>query len=167
MDVSVPNQGRVVNQEIVGGDRARQLSRLSGVDQKRIRNERADPQEAQQVAAAQATLRAVVDRVHFLTSPVTSEDVEDSARAFDARFIVLDYLQRIASSGGQADKRAAVDAALDRIRILADTGAAVLVVSVLARTKNKKGQSSYDVDWLGLASFRESGELGQQNAASV
>ncbi len=56
-------------------------------------------------------------------------------------------------------KRGSVDALMDYLRQFADAGCAVLAVSAVARTKDKRGRSSYVGDGLSLASFRESSEL--------
>ncbi len=48
---------------------------------------------------------------------------------------------------------------MDYLRQFADAGCAVLCVSAVARSKDKRGRSTYDGDALSLASFRESSEL--------
>lgn len=48
---------------------------------------------------------------------------------------------------------------MDFLRQFADAGVAVLAVAAVGRTKDAKGRSSYDPNGLGLASFKESGEL--------
>src|SRR5262249_37438401 len=47
----------------------------------------------------------------------------------------------------------------DYLRQFADAGLAILVVSAISRTKDKKGRSTYAGEGLNLASFRESSEL--------
>ncbi len=48
---------------------------------------------------------------------------------------------------------------MDYLRQFADAGCAVLCVSAVARSKDRRGRSSYDGEALSLASFRESSEL--------
>ena len=48
---------------------------------------------------------------------------------------------------------------MDYLRQFADAGCAVLCVAAVARSKDKRGCSSYDADSLSFASFRESSEL--------
>src|SRR5262249_53297671 len=67
--------------------------------------------------------------------------------------------QRIPPPGEHGDKRGAVNATMDFLRQFADAGVAVIVVSAIGRTKDRRGRSSYSGDGLSLASFRESSEL--------
>jgi replicative DNA helicase len=73
--------------------------------------------------------------------------------------LLLDYIQRIKPSGGHGDRRGEVNAAMASLRQFADAGVAVLVIAAVARSKDKRGCSTYDANALGLASFRESSEL--------
>ena len=73
----------------------------------------------------------------------------------DARLAVVDYVQRF--SAGEKDDRAKLDAVMSQVRLVANAGAAVLVVSSVARQKSKAGSSTYDGP--SLAAFRGSAEL--------
>jgi hypothetical protein len=76
-----------------------------------------------------------------------------------ALLILLDYLQRIRPPGEHGDKRGSADASMDYLRRFADAGVAIPAVAAVGRTKDGRGRSSCDVNGLGLASFKESGEL--------
>lgn len=71
---------------------------------------------------------------------------------------------RIAVGGRQDSEAALLGASL--IRRFADSGAAVFIVSALARQKNAAGRSSYDPETLTLSAFRDSSEIefGLDNA---
>jgi len=58
---------------------------------------------------------------------------------------------------------------MDLLRRVATAGRPVLAVSVMARTKSNRCQSSYDAEGLSLASFRESSELeyGADSASAL
>jgi replicative DNA helicase len=137
----------------------RQLARLSGVDLSLIRHRRLGADHADRIDLGLATLDTVAERLCFVRSPFTLANVAASVDAFGAGLIVLDYLQRIAPPGEHGDKRGSVNATMDFLRQFADAGAAILAVAAVGRTKDGKGRSSYDANGLGLASFKESGEL--------
>src|SRR5262249_15396178 len=102
---------------------------------------------------------SLAERLAFVRPPFDLANVAATADAFDARLLLLDYIQRIPPPGEHGDKRGAVNATMDYLRQFADVGVAVLVISAVGRTKDGKGRSSYSGDGLGLASFRESSEL--------
>ncbi len=137
----------------------RQLSRLSGIDLGTIRYRRFDSEHADRLDQAMNTLEPLAARLAFVRPPFTLENVADSADAFGADLLVLDYIQRIPPPGNHADKRAAVNSTMDFLRKFADAGVGLIVVAAVGRTKDKRGRSSYDGDGLNLASFRESSEL--------
>jgi replicative DNA helicase len=137
----------------------RQLARLSGVDLSLIRHRRLGADHAERIGQGLATLEALGDRLCFVRSPFTLENVAATADAFGAGLIVLDYLQRIAPPGEHGDKRGSVNATMDFLRQFADAGTAIVAVAAVGRTKDSRGRSSYDAGGLGLASFKESGEL--------
>ena len=137
----------------------RQLSRLSGVDCRLIRYRTIGSEHAGRIDQATNTLEALGDRLSFVRPPFDLANVAASADAFDAGLIVLDYIQRIPAPGKHDDRRGSVDATMNYIRQFADAGVAVIVVAAVARSKDKRGRSSYDADGLNLASFRESSEL--------
>jgi replicative DNA helicase len=137
----------------------RQLARLSGVDATLIRYRKLDASHADRIDQALATLDALADRLAFVSPPFDLANVAATADAFDAGLLLLDYIQRIAPPGDHADKRGSVNATMDYLRRFADAGTAVIVVSAIGRTKDRRGRSSYAGEGLNLASFRESSEL--------
>ena len=137
----------------------RQLARLSGIDLTLIRHRRLGVEHAERIDQAMNTLEPLADRLAFVRSPFDLANVAATADTFDARLLLLDYIQRIPPPGEHGDKRGAVNATMDHLRRFADNGTAVIVVSAIGRTKDSKGRSSYAGDGLNLASFRESSEL--------
>jgi replicative DNA helicase len=137
----------------------RQLARLSGIDLTLIRRRQLGAEHAERIDQAMHTLEPIVERLAFVRPPFNLENVAAAADAFDARLLLLDYIQRIPPPGDHGDKRGAVNATMDHLRRFADTGCAVIVLSAIGRTKDSKGRSSYVGDGLNLASFRESSEL--------
>jgi replicative DNA helicase len=137
----------------------RQLSRLSGVDLSTIRHRRLAAEHGERIDPALTTMEPLAERLCFVRPPFDLANVAATADAFDAGLLVLDYLQRIAPPGEHGDKRGSVDATMDYLRQFADAGAAIIAVAAVGRTKDSKGRSSYDTNGLGLASFKESGEL--------
>ena len=91
--------------------------------------------------------------------PFDLENVAQTADAFEANLLLLDYIQRIPPPGEHGDKRGSVNATMDYLRQFADAGTAIMVISAIGRTKDSKGRSSYAGEGLNLASFRESSEL--------
>jgi replicative DNA helicase len=138
----------------------RQLARLSGIDLTTIIKRELEATHAERVETGIGTLEAVADRFCFVASPYDLGNVAAAADEFGANLLVLDYIQRIPPPGDHGDKRGSVDATMDYLRQFAnDAEMAVIVVAAVARTKDKKGRSSYDASGLNLASFRESSEL--------
>jgi replicative DNA helicase len=137
----------------------RQLARLSGIDVSIIRHRRLTSVHADRIDQALATLEPLADRLAFVRPPFTLENIALTADAFEAGFLLLDYIQRIPPPGDHVDKRGSVNATMDHLRRFADAGTAVIVVSAIGRTKDRKGRSSYAGEGLSLASFRESSEL--------
>jgi replicative DNA helicase len=137
----------------------RQLARLSGIDLSVIRHRRLTAEHGDRLNQALATLEPLCERLCFVRPPFDLANIAAAADAFDAGLILLDYLQRIKPPGEHGDKRGSVDASMDYLRQFADAGVAILAVAAVGRTKDGRGRSSYDVNGLGLASFKESGEL--------
>ncbi len=106
-----------------------------------------------------ASLERLSERIGFVRPPFNLENIAASADDFDASLLVIDYIQRIGSSGEHGDRRGAVDATMGYLRQFADAGVALIVVAALARSKDSKGRSSYSGEALSLASFRETSEL--------
>lgn len=141
----------------------RQLARISGIDLSVLRKRVFGPEHADRIDQAMTTIEAFCERLSFVGAPYDLAAAAEAADAVEADLLVFDYIQRIRpparSGAGKGDKRGDVDATMDYLRQFADDGRAQLVVSSVARTKDKKGRSSYDPNGLGLASFRESSEL--------
>jgi hypothetical protein len=93
-------------------------------------------------------------RIAFHVGPPTVASVYESARAFDARLIVLDYLQRFALDA--ADDRVRLDRLMGQVRRVADQGLAALVVSSVSRRAGRSGSTYAGLD---MASYRGSAEL--------
>ena len=108
---------------------------------------------------ALATLESIAERLAFVRPPYDLANTAETADDFEGELLVLDYLQRIKPPGEHADRRGSVDSVMGYLRGFVDVGCAVLCVSAMARTKDRRGRSSYDGDSLSLASFRESSEL--------
>ena len=137
----------------------RQLARLAGVPLDAIARRKLDATHAERIDRGLATLESVADRLAFIEPPYDLGNVAATADDFGGELLTLDYLQRIRPPGEHADKRGRVDALMDFLRQFADAGCAVLCVSAVARSKDRRGRSTYDGDALSLASFRESSEL--------
>lgn len=137
----------------------RQLSRLSGINLDLISNRTTTGLHLARIERGLATLRSVGDRLCFVEAPYNLENVARTADEFRADIMVLDYLQRIGLSGNHADRRASINALMDKLRQFADAGKAIIAVAAVSRTKDSRGRSSYDANGLNLASFRESSEI--------
>lgn len=137
----------------------RQLARLSGIDLGTVRHRRLTPEHADRIDQAMNTLEALGERLGFVRPPFNVENVAAAADALEADLILLDYIQRIAPPGDHDNRRGSVDATMSYLREFADAGQALIVVSAVARGKDRRGRATYDGDALNLASFRESSEL--------
>lgn len=137
----------------------RQLARLSGIDLTTILHRRLDGSHAECLDWAMGQLATLGDRLAFVRPPFHLENVFASAKAFSADLVLCDYIQRIPPAGHTGDRRGAVDASMNHLREFASDRHAVIVVSAVARAKDRSGRSSYAGDGLNLASFRESSEL--------
>lgn len=137
----------------------RQLARLAGVPLDAIARRKLDASHADRIDRGLATLDSVADRLAFVQPPYDLGNIAATADDFGGELLTLDYLQRIRPPGQHTDRRGSVDALMDYLRQFADTGCAVLAVSAVARSKDRRGRSTYDGDALSLASFRESSEL--------
>ncbi len=150
----------VCNVEMSAGELLnRQLARVSGIDLTTVRHRQLNGEHAERLEVGLATLDPLVERLAFLRSPFDLANCAAVADAFRADLILLDYVQRIPPPGEFRDARGSVNAVMDYLRRFADAGTAVLVVSAVGRGKDAIGRSTYDSENLGLASFKESGEL--------
>jgi replicative DNA helicase len=137
----------------------RTLSRLSGVPLDIIGHRRLTGEHAERIDLAMNTMQAFAGRLCFVQAPYTLANTAAVADAFNANFIVLDYIQRIPPPGEHSDKRGAIDRTMDHLRRFAAADVALVVLSAVGRGKDRKGRSSYADDALSLASYRESSEL--------
>ena len=131
------------------------LSRLAGVDLTALMNRTLLDDERARIDAALDANADVLARLAFMPGPFTVPNLFEGMKEFDARLAVVDYVQRF--TAGDKDDRAKLDAVMNQVRQLADAGAAVIVVSSVARQKNSRGSSTYG--GLTMAAFRGSAEL--------
>ena len=130
------------------------LARLARVDVTALMNRNLTEPERDRILSAVATHADALARIAFHVGPPTVASVYESTRVFDARLIVLDYLQRFVLDA--ADDRSRLDRLMSQVRRVADQGLAVLVISSVSRQRGRGG-STYDN--LALASYRGSAEL--------
>jgi replicative DNA helicase len=143
----------------------RTLARVSGVSLSRIRKRELDEQEAERLEDGFATIATFADRLAFVDSRFTMSNLAATLDAFapgSPTLVLADYVQRIAppdrGKGGE-DGRAAINATMSLLREFAMAGCGVIVCSSVSRSKDRQGRSTYAGEHLGLASFRESGEV--------
>ena len=96
---------------------------------------------AGRIDTALATLEPLCERLAFIRSPSTLDNVAATADAFDAELLLLDYIQRIPPPGEHGDKRGAVNASMDYLRQFADAGVAVVVISAVGRQRDARGSA--------------------------
>lgn len=142
----------------------RTLARVSGVSLSSIRDRELDEQEAERLEDGFATIASFADRLAFVDAPFSMTNLAATLDAFASGspiLVVADYVQRIAppSRDKGEDGRAAINATMSLLREFAANGCGVICCSSLSRTKDRQGRSSYSGEHLGLASFRESGEV--------
>src|SRR5262249_39752112 len=73
----------------------RQLARLSGIDLPVIRHRRLGAEHADRIDQALHTLEPLAERLAFCQPPFDLANVAATADAFEARLLLLDYIQRI------------------------------------------------------------------------
>lgn len=112
--------------------------------------------ERARVEAAIETHADVLRRMAFLEPPFTMSNLRDAMVTFEARLAVVDYAQRFTLDDGK-DARLKLDALMSHVRILANAGAGVVLISSVGRQKSANGSSTYK--GLSMASFRGSAEL--------
>jgi replicative DNA helicase len=133
---------------------ARVAARLAGVSVGRVMDKTYRPGERERVKAVLGANTDFLGRLAFLDSPFSLKHMSATADAFDAKLLVVDYVQRF---GQGKELREAVDGLMSDLRTLALAGAAVVAVSSVARQKDLHGRSAYS--GLNMASFRGSAEL--------
>ncbi len=135
----------------------RQLARISGIPLNLVIRRELDDECDSRIQQAFATLENVASRLNFLAPPFDRVALRTAVAEMGCQFIVLDYIQRFL--GAARDARLAMNQMMDGLRELAAAEYGVLALSAVGRTRDNVGRSSYDPSQLGLASFRESGEL--------
>ena len=131
------------------------LSRLAEVDYAALQDRVLLDEERAKVDAALRDRAGLLARIGFLCPPYSMRNLFAAMVEFDARLAVVDYVQRF--TAGDKEDRAKLDALMTEVRTLADRGAAVVVISSVARQKSKNGSSTYA--GLSMAAFRGSAEL--------
>jgi replicative DNA helicase len=155
----------VLNVEMSAGSLLeRTLARVSGVSLTSIRKRELDEQEAERLEDGFATIATFANRLAFVDSPFSMSNLAATLDAFapgSPAIVILDYVQRVSppSRGKGEDGRAAINATMSLLREFASNGCGVIVCSSLSRSKDRQGRSTYAGEHLGLASFRESGEV--------
>ncbi len=137
----------------------RMLARLSGISLTDIRQRNFDASHLYQRDEALDRLEPIRDRLTFLEAPFSMANLIDKANESQARLIVVDYVQRFRDLEESTDRRQSINSVMDTLRLMANHGAAVIVLSSLSRSRDARGRSSYESASVSLASFKESGEL--------
>lgn len=136
----------------------RQISRLSGVPYGEISGRKSLLGRDRQIEPALATLDSIGDRMFFMEPPYSIERVVKTVADVEATILVLDYLQRIQCCETTADARSRINSLMDTVRLIANCGVCVVLVSAVGRTPSKKG-GGYNANEIGMGSFRESSEI--------
>ncbi len=113
-------------------------------------------EERARVEAAKIDRSPILERIGFLEAPFTIQSVIEAMQSYEARLAVIDYVQRFTLDDGK-DARLKLDALMNHVRVLANAGAGVILISSVARQKSSNGSSTYS--GLNMASFRGSAEL--------
>jgi replicative DNA helicase len=129
------------------------LARFAGVNLEALQDRELLKDERARVDAARRA--PLFERIAFLDPPFTMRNLGTTMLDFDARLCVVDYVQRFTS--GEGDDRERINDVMDCARTMAFGGACVVLVSSVARQKNRSGSSTYE--GLSMASFRGSSEL--------
>jgi len=123
----------------------RQIARLSRVNAAAIEDRRIAESDREAVTAALDRIEPLLDRIDFAASPTEMEAILKAIHVTGADIIILDYTQLInPRGGGNRSEREKINAVLKDARTIANTGRAVIVISSMARTKDKHGRSTYE-----------------------
>ena len=134
----------------------RQAARIGGVPLKRIRDRQLLEGDRPKLATAREELESVASRLAFGEGFDLAAIARD-ADELEAEIVLIDYVQRIRPAVARDGDRANLDSLIDGSRRMATAGACVILVSAVARQRNKNGRASYQE--LDLASFRGSSEM--------
>lgn len=129
----------------------RELARLTGIDSKALRFGNLDDDDRELIRRHSEPLRQRLERVRFVNA-----DKEGLVSLASAKpgIVLIDYVQRF-TIGKESDPRQAMNAVMTFCRRLADHGHSVLAISATKRSQ----EGTHANKDLGLASFRESGEI--------
>lgn len=124
----------------------RQLARLSGVSATDVRKRRFDPEAKQRIKTADRTMQSVMPRVAFIKTACTVDGLCEAASQAEVQLLVLDYLQKLRPPAEhRSNPTASLDYAMGRLRELAMSGVAVIVLSSLGRTANSTNPDPTDL----------------------
>lgn len=140
----------------------RTLARLSGVYLGNILKRQRDDFFAARIEAVRAQLESLADRLMFIKPPFTMMDVRAACDEFQPHIVALDYLQRIPADLTILETRQQVTQTMTQVRLLAETGTAVLAIAALNRPASSRAQSraeSNDDNVNDLAAFRDSSDI--------
>ena len=129
----------------------RELSRISGVAHKKIRDASFDDTELGRLLDAAEQLKDLCPRCMHMVPPFDGISLEKLLLE-DPGILIVDYLQKFRAS--EVDARLGVDEVIKTLRKLAMEGWAILAMSSTSRQMN-----GHDPKTLSLASFKESGEI--------
>jgi replicative DNA helicase len=131
------------------------LARFAGVSIDALQDRAMLAAERASVEAAKQNCAPLLKRIAFLEPPFTLRHLGETMQAFQARLALIDYAQRFAT--GDGDDRAKLDSLMSGVRVLANAGAGIVLISSVTRQKSRNGSSTYV--GLNLASFRGSSEI--------
>ena len=114
----------------------RQLARLSRITLTEIRERRFDAGNLAQRDAGLDRLEPLCERLTFLEAPFTMPNVVETANETQARLIVVDYAQRFGALDDSPDRCQTINSVMDTLRLMANRGAAVIVLSSLSRSRD-------------------------------
>lgn len=140
----------------------RTLARLSGVYLGKILKRARDRMYQERIESARPQLESLADRLMFIRRPLAMVDVLAASEQFRPHIVVLDYLQRIPADRSILELRQQVTQTMTVIRLLADTGPAVLLVAALNRQASSQSQArarAADDNVNDLAAFRDSSDV--------
>jgi hypothetical protein len=140
----------------------RTLARLSGVYLGNILRRQRDDFFAGRIEAVRAQVESLANRLMFIKPPFTMINVRAACDDFQPHVVALDYLQRIPHDLTLLETRQQVTQTMTQVRLLAETGPAVLAIAALNRPASSRAQSraeSNDDNVNDLAAFRDSSDI--------
>jgi replicative DNA helicase len=137
----------------------RERTRISGVpiDGSGETPERSDLRE--RMAESLVRLEHTARRICFAPMGTTLDQVARIARDWDAKLVVVDWIQRINVDWASRDPQSLSARKMEILRGLADDGFAVVAVAAVSRGHDVKGRSTYEGVGFSMASIRDSSEF--------